>query len=1779
MLSVRSRDEDRGFGKERREGLGFGGAGEMEESELEEGEACSYRDEDCGVHEPNVDVDLSYIQLIPSQDDRIRNVLGHFQKDFEGSVCAKNLGAKFGDYGSFLPTYQRSPLILSHSGGSARIQHSSTPSRGDQPSESTRQSLTHQASASLAARSIPAPTSTQTVASVTSLDASVRKDPGAHVSIHCAAESSPKREPVKTSNGNGQSLKVRFKVQQENISARNNADIYSGLGLISPSSSLEDSLDYSGELSPDIREAPDESPNTILEVMTSLAIQNAPLLSPLSDGLLHLMEKEKFLHRDVKSGTGQKNGTDAAAVFDLPSGKDLKGQTVRTIRPVDKPGKSNEVNHTSSTTEEKNISLIVKKESDVDALDGKERVLDASKPLLLAITREKEKAKKVGDKSGKPVEVKHASDTSDEKGFASSIKKEINIDVPEAIQEEEPKEVPASPGINRTGKTENEKVPVKEKLTFRTNLSGKLREDQKEVIFKDNAELRKDMKVKNDVKFNASNDFVQEIKCSSSFMDSPKPKSTERHFAHDTADQKAEEGKDFLVKKQKDSQSNRKPASDSSKEKSKSAPFKHRKKGTHGGTISLKPIDLMRLKELNKRVDRDFQNGSTRDIKNEHVESRLDSFNSYVADKIAVNHPEREPYEHLGKPNERIDARRFETVSDIGLNGQAAAPSTAANGLVSDADSDHWVCCDKCQKWRLHPENISLPKKWICSMQSWLPGLNKCSVAEQEAINAFYALYRVQDHQNGLHAPSSGTVSVATLADGHYDGQGHGPSLFSDSAIPSNGKKKHMVTETQNSLSLTAPYSLLNTTKKSQQNSIKSRSLNDVNQCPPDPTLLSKDGMVPVIKDDEHSHGKQKHKQKEKHKLLKNYSSGGDKLEQGLHSKSKSKRESQLDNHNASKKVKIDVLPHINEEWNSKNEMRRKASNGIPTKLTSGSAQMYEDDNKEYDNNFSKKLKDQSPYPLDGECKVDPGAISTAELDKNEIATKKRKMKERREIQEFGEGPINNGHCSDVRDSVKELESEHRQEKKIKSSRSDGRESSTSNARTESKVRTTQVVLDVTGDPPFDGAEDGSRGLYEKESFRGNMVSKRISEGADSLKKEVQLSAGAASSSSKVSGSRKMKVNPQEMKGSPVESVSSSPLRVSSLDKSVSRKNFSGMDEVVNAGLVSPRRSSDGEVDGGSSRSGSILKNKVCFVEHALQDIDKLARSSVLDGHREACDSQGGDKKNWKPGNSIECCTSHLVNSIDEPGQQNQLPGGTRIKDNNLERKICAVANGSAQTKSEKGSSSRLKDKQLIGKSDSGKGKFKSSDSCDEDHELYSTKNAGDIIVNAHDGSLFHEELRDDISRYKGKTKSDKDANSLEIKDSVKCSGEKKRDVHSMITHHENSDIRGSFPSAKQPSDLVTGKVKGIHNINKDGGSGLQQTFQPLISREDKRSLSPSLPDRTDRDLASAKGNTKSFSLSEDKLERPRDTFSSHMGTKVEGFSANASNGDGAKLLKQPKRPDGSTMINNGNLRHPAVNGVMSREVDIRSPVRKENGHAAIKEAKDLKHSADRLKDGPELESMSLYFGAALKFLHGASLLEPNDTDVAKQGVDYSILVYLDTVKLCEFCARFYEKRKDFAAAALAYKCIEVAYMRVIFLKHGRANRVRLELQAALPNLPGESPSSSASDVDNLNNPGIPEKALQVKGVGSPQKPSSLVINSRNRRSIDYLLNLATDVSSAMDALKKSQSAFAAASGSSGEAQYGPEGMPSVRKAIEFNFHDVERLLLLVRVAMEKIKR
>jgi len=82
----------------------------------------------------------------------------------------------------------------------------------------------------------------------------------------CVPHLDSNNKPVNVSDQ--KSLKVRIKVGPDNTLVRSNAAIYSGLGLdTSPSSSPEDGPDASAGLSsPELRDAPGESPLSILQV-------------------------------------------------------------------------------------------------------------------------------------------------------------------------------------------------------------------------------------------------------------------------------------------------------------------------------------------------------------------------------------------------------------------------------------------------------------------------------------------------------------------------------------------------------------------------------------------------------------------------------------------------------------------------------------------------------------------------------------------------------------------------------------------------------------------------------------------------------------------------------------------------------------------------------------------------------------------------------------------------------------------------------------------------------------------------------------------------------------------------------------------------------------------------------------------------------------------------------------------------------------------------------------------------------------------------------------------------------------------------------------------------------------------------------------------------------------------------------------------------------------------------------------------------------------------------
>ncbi|OIV91295.1 hypothetical protein TanjilG_01826 [Lupinus angustifolius] len=294
---------------------------------------------------------------------------------------------------------------------------------------------------------------------------------------------------------------------------------------------------------------------------------------------------------------------------------------------------------------------------------------------------------------------------------------------------------------------------------------------------------------------------------------------------------------------------------------------------------------------------------------------------------------------------------------------------------------------------------------------------------------------------------------------------------------------------------------------------------------------------------------------------------------------------------------------------------------------------------------------------------------------------------------------------------------------------------------------------------------------------------------------------------------------------------------------------------------------------------------------------------------------------------------------------------------------------------------------------------------------------------------------------------------------------------------------------------------------------------------------------------------------------------------------------DAFKLQKrQIRKADHQNGTQQIGSKHHMLNGSWLKELESPSPIRKDcNSHttanSALKDAKDLKHLADRLKNsGSTLESTGIYFQAALKFLHGASLLESSNNDNTNEMFQ-SKEIYSSTAKLFEFCAREFEKSKDMAAAALSYKCMEVAYMRVIYSANTSVSKDRHELQTALQLVPlGESPSSSASGVDNVNNSTTTDKVALSKSISSPQTAGSHFIAAQNRPNIVRFLSYAQDVNTAMEASRKSCHAFAAANLSHSEGKHA-DGISSIKQALDFSFHDVEGLLRLVRLAMETIAR
>ncbi|KAH7284262.1 hypothetical protein KP509_34G045900 [Ceratopteris richardii] len=230
-------------------------------------------------------------------------------------------------------------------------------------------------------------------------------------------------------------------------------------------------------------------------------------------------------------------------------------------------------------------------------------------------------------------------------------------------------------------------------------------------------------------------------------------------------------------------------------------------------------------------------------------------------------------------------------------------------------------------------------------------------------------------------------------------------------------------------------------------------------------------------------------------------------------------------------------------------------------------------------------------------------------------------------------------------------------------------------------------------------------------------------------------------------------------------------------------------------------------------------------------------------------------------------------------------------------------------------------------------------------------------------------------------------------------------------------------------------------------------------------------------------------------------------------------------------------------------------------------GNLLLREATKLKHKANDMQ-GQELAKIALYLQAALKFLQAASLLESEGAghgDNRHGTIPFKI--YADTAKLCEYCACTYERTKDHAPAALAYKCAGVAWMRVVQAKNSLVKGCRNDVLSA-QEVPGESPHLAPADA--VSNKKLLQGAYSPTSI--PHSGGSLIISGKTRVSLNEVLDYVQDTNSAVDALTKSLHAFTAAESALACAEH---GMTALKRVVDFSFHDVDFFVRLVRLALE----
>ncbi|KAK7363607.1 hypothetical protein VNO77_05756 [Canavalia gladiata] len=1592
-------------------------------TEYEEGEAFCYEDDD-----DNIDLDsLSYIV----RDERIQHVLGHFRKDFEGGISAERLGAKFGDYGSFLPTCERSPPFQSCP---------KTPQKHCSLPKSPRN--LHMAAAfhnSRVSSSMPSclrlGTASHNAHPFRNLRVPSVDDSGKNTGTSSSEEMEKctLKDDCAKKAGNltdQRTLKLRIKVKSD-ILAKKNAAIYSGLGLdYSPSSSMGTSPAESEDMSPVSQETPEESPTSIVQVMTSFTIPGGVLISPLHDSLLYLIRKEKFLgdRRPVFSLNGHQEhysiSTDESDSFV----GDRHMSKKRKVAMVDQSEKQ----HMNGNCSEKDMVLDLKRRLGNRTPDRKDFLSNDLKctPLSSSIC--------------------DAGETAEFTGKALEVSKEVNKDGVqcrmvsiEAVKEDSLESI-SGQDFDKIEKQNTENSFMKKAIVHKLEIS----------------QNNKSTDPKNNSKYNT---FTISKKVKRDAVNCKVDQDTENYETNQKGKVKSESknmskgewypGK-VTTAADKDSIGTINNAMVTDKKSSNIGVAcknkMHKIKSLKDNKIRGCDKDSLKGKKSEWKVDETDQIDGPA-LNKVTMNANLDNIVAKSVYKVKVK--ERQSGSKI--VNQLLAGPCVKDVpgacpiaenkptSEVGLSSATAAPQ-----LIEE----DWVCCDRCQKWRLLPLGLKpeqLPEKWLCSMLYWLieqyleqftnhntfssfsacaciwsvlyvvlthhcsseivvrPGMNRCNISEEDTTKALYALYQMPISESQNNMQSHGVISVGAPQ--------LGPNYMTSSSggVFDRGKKKHGIKEKAKSGINNDMHPLSNREKNNAHGSVKNRSLIDMNHKAADSNSVKKSSSKHLSRLNNVTEEKNTPKENEKQ------SNGGDRNPVKL----KRKMDTNQYRSGTPKKSKMEDVCYADKQLNPGMEFEKvglNSRNGLPTKAGGKNMRKYVDyclsDNLQRKLVVPVKKGDQAQFSSDGSLDATNsrknGSVKERKLSDRLDNERHNKLSLEGDVQCGGEGNL--GYQKEKKYIVLNTETKSVTEDDDKLQRESGmKRGFLSDSRDQMAVRTEVKSVSKVQQP---------------RKNRKNVTSYQAFDCFDPLSKDLgsgQLSLAATSSSSKVSGSHKARTYLEDVRSSPVESVTSSPLRTSNLDK-----------------------------------------------------------------------------------------------------------------------RILAIGDTSEKVDARKGGLSSMSSKKSLGNKEG-----KLSVKVKEERTSYDLH----LAQHGHCGNGSHHEEKMNKSNQESALSWQKSGKvtSLRVKEKDRSSGaEVSRDQMKVSASDSGFSKNGmSYESAVNPSHHDSeNKTKLVLTGSRNGKAKVLSSSEGEVKRETLYVDSSTAPGLRKGDMSNGHPVHASGNDDVTKLERNSVDISSKVGV-------NCSSG---------------SFPHHGQLCESSPVTTISSQTALN----------ILEEASKLKDSADHYKNsGFEFESNETYFKAALKFLLGASLLDNCHSESSKHGEMNQMQIYATTAKLFESCAHKYERHQEMAAATLAYKCMEVVYMRLVYCRHYSINKDRHELQSTLQMVSqGESPSSSVSDIDNLNNLAVVDKANLTRGTNTTHFANNQVIFARNHPNIVRLLDFTQDINFAMGASRKCQSTFMAANLIMEEAQ-NRDFISPIRKVVDFSFQDVDEFVHLVLLATKAITR